>query len=320
MQRSFIIFLLLVLIAAGAAGFALVYDVSPNSNTQATTLIIRKGTPSPAIAQSLAGSGIIRYPYVFLALHYATGETRQFKAGEYVFEAGITPKDVARKLVAGDVVVHKITIPEGYNVREVKELLAAESVLEGDVPADVAEGSLLPETYHFTYGDTRAAVIKRMQTAMQEVLADSWSKRTEGLPFKSPQEALILASIVEKETGVESERARVAAVFINRLNRGMRLQTDPSVVYGIEQQTGTKMEQSLTYADLEKPTPYNTYVIDGLPPTPIANPGMEAIRAVMQPLKTDELYFVATGNGGHNFAKTLDEHNRNVAAYRKALQ
>lgn len=321
MKRGFIIFLLILLALLSGAGY-IAYDyITPNKLTAPATLIIRKGTTSPATAQKLAESGVLRHPYIFFAINYALGASRNFKAGEYLFPAGITPFEVAQKLRKGDVVVHKVTVPEGYNVREIKELLMAEPILEGDITLPIAEGSLLPETYHFTYGDTRDAVIKRMQVAMQEVLADAWKNRKEGLPLATPQEALILASIVEKETGVNDERAHVAGVFINRLKRGMKLQTDPTVVYGIEQQQqGAKMERELTRADLETPTLYNTYIIDGLPPAPITNPGMDAIKAAVQPMETDDLYFVATGTGGHRFSKTLEEHNRNVAAYRKALQ
>jgi UPF0755 protein len=217
------------------------------------------------------------------------------------------------------VIIHKITLPEGWNVRQITELLMAESALEGDITLSVPEGSLLPETYYFTAGDTRNMVIKRMQTMMQEVLADSWNKRKVGLPFKTPQEAMVLASIVEKETGVAKERPLVAGVFINRLRIGMPLQTDPSVIYGIEQVTGEALERPLTRKDLETPNAYNTYMIPALPPTPIANPGIDAIQAVLiDPADTDALYFVASGEGGHRFAKTLEEHNRNVAAYRAA--
>ena len=190
---------------------------------------------------------------------------------------------------------------------------------EGEITRATLEGSMLPQTYHYIYGDTRDDVIARMQAAMNKALDDAWNKRAEGLPLKNKEEALVLASIVEKETGVAEERARVAAVFVNRLRIGMRLQTDPSVIYGIEQQLGDAMNRPLTRADLETPTAYNTYVIDGLPPTPIANPGISAIEAALHPAQTDELYFVATGNGGHNFAKTLEEHNANVAVYRAAL-
>lgn len=299
--------------------FAILTNQQPGPLTADTNIIIRKGMKSQAVAEELGRVGVVRFPYVFFAQQLITGNNKKFKAGEYHFTAGITPNEVAQKLVNGDVVIHKITIPEGWNVREIKAAIQADAVLEGEITRAMPEGSILPETYQYIYGDTRDALVSRMQTAMTKVLDDAWNKRAENVPLKTKEEALVLASIVEKETGVPEERARVAAVFINRLKRGMKLQTDPSVIYGIEQKLGDAMNRSLTLNDLETPTAYNTYVIDGLPPAPIANPGRSAIEATLHPLETDELYFVATGTGGHNFAKTLEEHNRNVAAYRAEL-
>ena len=200
-----------------------------------------------------------------------------------------------------------------FLVREVLTLLKEEPLLEGEVSGDIPEGSLLPQTYHFTYGDQRSTLIDRMRSGMTQTMGELWDKRKPGLPFETQQQALTLASIVEKETGIDSERPRVAAVFINRLRKGMRLQTDPTVAYGLEK-TGAA-SHTLTLADLRTPTPYNTYLIDGLPPTPIANPGRAAIEAVLNPADTNDLYFVATGTGGHNFSATLEQHNkRNVQA------
>ena len=320
MKQGFLYLLVLVISAAGAllAGDQLYYRTPAFEGER--RVIIPKGTRSLDTARLLAEAGAIQHPELFWLIAQATQQAREFKAGEYQFETYTTPQQVMQKLVAGDVVIHKITLPEGYNVRQLRELLAAETVLQGEITLPIAEGSLLPETYFFTYGDTRNDVVRRMQSAMAEVLADHWNKRAENLPLASPQEALILASIVEKETGVVEERARVAGVFINRLRIGMRLQTDPSVIYGIEQETGQALDRELTRADLDKPTPFNSYLIPGLPPTPIANPGADSIAAVMNPLATDELYFVATGNGGHHFAKTLEEHNKNVASYRAVLR
>ncbi len=317
MKKIAALFLLCLFIACAVVGYGAYDYMTPNILSSPTTLVIRKGTPSIAIAKQLADNGIIREPYNFLAINYALGNTRQFKAGEYVFAPNLSPYEAAQKLVSGEVVIHKITLPEGWNVRQITDLLMADTVLEGKITLPITEGSLLPETYYYTAGDTRNTIIKRMQTMMQEVLADSWNKRRSGLPFKTLQEALIMASIVEKETGVATERPLVASVFINRLRIGMPLQTDPTVIYGIEQATGVAMERPLSRKDLETSSAYNTYLIPALPPTPIANPGIDAIQAVLiDPADTDALYFVASGEGGHRFAKTLEEHNKNVTAYR----
>lgn len=312
----FIVFLLTI--AAIAFVATQIYMRSPGPLQAEARVIIPKGTRSLETAKALAGAGVIHFPYWFYAAEIAAGETRKFKAGEYQFEAGISPAAAAGKIIRGEVVVHQVTVPEGWNMREVKAALLAEEVLTGDITREMKEGSILPETYQFTYGDTRDGVIERMQKAMTKALDDAWGKREEGLPFASKEEALILASIVEKETGVAEERPRVASVFINRLRKGMKLQTDPTVIYGIEVEKNAPLERALLYTDLAKPTPYNTYIIPGLPPGPIANPGLSAIQAVLHPEKTDYLYFVATGTGGHNFATNVEDHNRNVALYRRA--
>jgi len=318
-QNLFQLALLFVLTFALVVATSAYYMRTAGNFTSETSVIIPKGTGSLQTVGALAEAGVLRFPYWFYAVQVAIGNTKKFKAGEYAFAAGSTPAQIQEKLVAGEVVVHKITLPEGWNVREAKALLLNDKILSGDITREMKEGSLLPETYQYTYGDTRDGMIARMQAGMIEALKDAWDNREEGLPIANKQEALILASIVEKETGVAGERPHVASVFINRLRKGMRLQTDPTVVYGIEQEKNAPMSRALTYADLEKPTPYNTYVIPALPPAPICNPGLDAIEAVLNPAKTDDLYFVATGHGGHNFSSTLDEHNRNVDAYRKAV-
>ncbi|MDX2074303.1 MAG: endolytic transglycosylase MltG [Alphaproteobacteria bacterium] len=322
MKKIVLSFVFFWLVAGVVGGYGVYYYSAPGTLVQKTNVFIRKGMRSQETAHALAEAGVIRFPQAFYAIHVATGQSKKFKAGEYAFPPGISPKEVAEKLVSGDVVVHKITIPEGWSMREIRAAILLETLLEGDITRPMPEGSVLPETYHYVYGDTRDEVVVRMQLAMRKALEHAWENRAEGLLLASKEEALVLASIVEKETGVADERPRVAAVFVNRLKRGMRLQTDPSVVYGIEQKLGDAMNRPLTRADLEAPTPYNTYVIPGLPPTPIANPGIGAIEAALHPLASDELYFVAIGDGsgGHRFSKTLDEHNKNVAAYRAALK
>jgi UPF0755 protein len=211
---------------------------------------------------------------------------------------------------------YRIAFAEGITSWQVTEGLKSVDVLTGDVADVPPEGSLAPDSYEVRAGDTRASVIARMREAQEVILAAAWEGRAEGLPLESAQEALILASIIEKETGVAEERRQVASVFVNRLRRGMRLQTDPTVIYGITEGRGV-LGRGLRQSELRRPTPWNTYVIDGLPPTPITNPGRASIAAAVNPAETDYVYFVADGNGGHAFAETLAEHNRNVARWRE---
>ncbi|WP_371132668.1 endolytic transglycosylase MltG [Phenylobacterium sp.] len=213
----------------------------------------------------------------------------------------------------GRVVRHFITIPEGFTAEMVAEALSSEASLTGDA-ATPPEGAVLPDTYQFERGDDRAAVLKRMMDARDQVLAMLWAKRRPDLPFSTPEQAIILASVVEKETGVASERPRVAAVFVNRLKSGMRLESDPTIIYGISR--GKPLGRGIRLSELTSPSPYNTYMIDGLPPTAIANPGRAAIAAVLDPPQTSELFFVADGSGGHVFASTYEEHRRNVERWR----
>ncbi len=211
---------------------------------------------------------------------------------------------------------YRVAIAEGTTVWQVVEALKAAGFLSGDVARLPPEGMLAPDSYEVTAGSSRAALLDRMQQAQKARLRKAWAHRAEGLPFETPREALVLASLVEKETGVAEERRQVASVFVNRLKRGIRLQTDPAVIYGLTDGRG-QLGRGLRQSELRKKTPYNTYVIDGLPPTPIANPGEASIEAAVNPAQTDYLFFVADGTGGHAFAATLAEHNRNVAAWRE---
>jgi len=218
------------------------------------------------------------------------------------------------KVVRVDVVRHQLTVPEGFTSEMAVELLAAEPALSGPVAAP-PEGSILPETYDFHRGESRAEVLARMRDAQSKLLAELWAGRAADPPFDTPQEAVTLASIVEKETAVPGERPRIAAAFVNRLKKGIRLESDPTIVYGVSK--GRALGREIRLSELRGETPYNTYVIDGLPPTPIANPGRAALEAVLNPPDTDELFFVADGTGGHVFASTYGEHQRNVARWRQ---
>ncbi len=305
--------------AVCVAIYAFDYYSGEGPLTQPKTILFAHGKGFQAMSDELAEQGVIDKPLLFKAMAVALGEARQFKAGEYHFTEKMTPKSIVVMIANGRVVQHKITIPEGLTIREISKLLQSEPALEGDIPSGLADGSLLPETYQFTYGFKRADLIAEMQKSIQTTLTNLWPKRQSNLPFDTPQKALILASVVEKETGLTNERAHVASVFVNRLRKGMKLQSDPTVVYGMEQAMGAPLGRSLTSADLHTETPYNTYTIDGLPPAPICNPGKASIEAVLNPSDTEDLYFVATGHGGHNFASTLEQHNRNVAIYRERM-
>ncbi len=241
------------------------------------------------------------------------------KAGEYEFAAGSSLIDVLRKIKTGRTLFYKVSMPEGFTSWQVMERLKANEILVGEIENPPAEGVLLPDTYLFTRGSTRQSIIDQMSSAQKKFIEEKWPTRAEGLPFKTPEEALILASIVEKETGQPNERAQVAAVFVNRMRRGMRLQSDPTIIYGITRGQG-KLDRPIRRSDIREKTDYNTYQINGLPPTPIANPGRASIEAVLNPVETEHLYFVADGTGGHVFAKTLAEHNANVRKWRSWLR
>jgi UPF0755 protein len=236
------------------------------------------------------------------------------KAGEYAVPQGASMRQVVDMLAEGRTLLHPITIPEGLTSAMVVELLAASDVLTGPVPAVPPEGAILPETYKVARGADRTRILQQMIADHQEVVEKLWAKRAKGLPIKTPEEAVILASIVEKETGIAHERPQVAAVFVNRLRKGMRLESDPTIIYGVSR--GRALGRGILQSELDRATPYNTYKIDGLPPTPIANPGRDAIAAVLNPPTTTALFFVADGTGGHAFAATYAEHQRNVARWR----
>ncbi len=314
------LFLALLLMAFAAVGVS-VYQYKNTRSRAEMTLIIAPKTGTRAMLSQLHEAGVVPHPMLTVIPMLMNADYKRLQAGEYSFAAGSTPAQVIDTIARGEVVVHKITIPEGWNNWQLRAALMNEPLLVGELPAVIPEGSALPDTMHFARGEARAKVLSRMQKAQSELMATLWPTRAEGLPIATPEEAIILASIIEKETGVGGERALVAGVFTNRLRIGMRLQTDPSVVYGIEAaQGGVPMGRDLTRADLERDTPYNSYTRAGLPPTPICNPGRAAIEAALNPTATDALYFVATGTGGHRFAATLKEHEANVAAYRAVMK
>jgi len=306
-------FAMLLLAAWISYGF---YLYRAPSNQPDTTITIERGTGTLAMLNQLYNARLIPTPWKIMPPVLFDGDYRRMKAGEYAFEERLSPAQILHHIARGQVVVHAVTIPEGFSVAQVRAVLMDEPLLIGKLPLIIPEGSVAPDTLHFQRGDTRASVLSRLQGEQQDILEMLWQKRADDLPFTTAEEALVLASIVEEETGVQDERGRVAAVYINRLRMGMPLQADPTVAYGIAPHG---LDRPLTRADLKRDSPYNTYLRKGLPRTPICNPGRASIRAVLNPPATEDLFFVATGTGGHYFARTLKEHNQNVARYRASL-
>ncbi len=286
-----------------------------NKSISELTVIIKPGTHLTQIAGELVDKGALKYRLPFLAGVIFSGNKSKLKAGEYLIPVKATPLDIVKLIASGKVIVHKLTFPEGVTVVQVIKILKEEVLLEGEITQIPEEGELLPETYTFCYGDNRQNLLNQMKKAMDKTLQELWEKRASDLPIQSPREALILASIVEKESGYVAERARIANVFFNRLRLNMRLQSDPTVIYGLTKGQSI-LERELTRNDLKVPSEHNTYIINGLPPTPIACPGRDALQAVLNPLPSDDLYFVANGSGGHTFTKSLQDHNKEVLVWR----
>ncbi len=281
-----------------------------------TYFLVERGDLPLSVSDRLQQVGAIKNAFLFRVLIRLENKGPEIKAGEYEVPAAASYRDILRLLTNGPTVVRKLTVPEGVTTAEIVAIVKGTDGLVGEVPQDLGEGTLLPETYHYSWGDTREGLISRMRDMMLDAVAVAMASKSENHPIDTPAELITLASIVERETSIPSEQPRVAAVFVNRLKRGMLLQSDPTVIYAI---TRGEMifERRLTYKDLKYPDPYNTYFKLGLPPGPIANPGKSSLMAAANPLITDELFFVADGFGGHVFSKSLSEHNRNVAKWRQ---
>ena len=313
----------LMLVTAGVL-LALLYFIKvqfdrPGPLTTSTVVVIPKGEGVSGIAERLDRDEVIADRGMFMTsiiyFMYLRG-TGTLKAGEYEFRKHASMRQVLDTLVEGKSIDHKISFAEGLTSQQMIERLRANPDLEGTIAEVPAEGTLLPDTYRFQTGDTRLDILERMQAGQQKFLAKMWDKRDPDIVVQTPEQAVILASIVEKETGRADERPRIASVFENRLRKNMRLQSDPTIIYGLVGGKGV-LDHPIQQEELERETAYNTYKITGLPPTPIANPGRAAIEAVLKPAKTKDLYFVADGSGGHAFAPSLEEHNKNVVRWRQ---
>ena len=289
-------------------------------------VIIERGSTTEDIVETLTREGVVTRPSLLWAVllwrdisskFSSEGANRRAKSGEYLFRQSASMSEVVDVITSGRSIQHAITIPEGLTSEQIVERLMQNELLTGEIESIPAEGALLPDTYRINRGTSREALIARMASEQRRVLNEIWSRRAKDLPLRNPRELVTLASIVEKETGRADERPRVASVFYNRLEKKMRLQSDPTIIYGIFGGDGKPADRPIYQSDLEKQTPFNTYIIKGLPPTPIANPGRAALEAVANPSRTPDLYFVADGTGGHVFAETLDEHNQNVRRWRK---
>ena len=319
-SRVFLWFFILFIGAAGLAGGAAFYAYQeytlPGPLAEPKVYVVGKGVGTPEIAASLEEAGIISDARVFSAMSYVTGTRTRLKAGEYEFPAQASMRDVMALIASGKSITYKVSIPEGWTSEMAVARVNANEILEGPPAAVPLEGAIMPDTYVFRRGMTKQKLVQDMQAAQTALLEELWEKRSPLLPIESKEEAVVLASIVEKETGVAEERPLIASVFMNRLRKKMRLQSDPTIIYGIVGGKG-KLVRKLTRTDIETPTPYNTYRINGLPPGPIANPGRAALEAVLSPQPTDFLYLVADVSGGHDFASKIEEHNANVRKWRQ---
>jgi UPF0755 protein len=311
----FIVLLVTILGGALILGHQMLLAQGPLEKSH--NVVIPRGAGPATMAKVLKAEGVISHPLLFRVALMIDPNPKPIKAGEYEMPAHISMASAVDLLQAGKMVQRRLTVPEGATTADVLELLRKTDALSGNITVDVKEGDLLPETYFYSREDTRDALLTRMKEAMDKTLDEAWRKRAAGLPLANKREALILASIIEKETALPAERARISAVYINRLRIKMRLESDPTTIYGV---TGGKGMQGrdLTRADLNSSSPYNTYVVAGLPPGPICNPGRASILAALEPTPRDHsLYFVADGSGGHAFAVNVYEHNRNVARWKE---
>lgn len=319
-KKTFIPLIIIVLLTLSFISLSLLYLITPGPLTATKNIIVYQGTSTKKIALNLQKEDIIRFPQFFTLLAKFYGLTGHYlKSGEYALTERITPLQILKILASGQSIIHKLKIPEGATINEIIEKLYDEELLTGDIEADCTEGFLMPSTYFYSFGDSRQKLLSQMKRLMSETLDELMPQLQANSVIKTRLEVLTLASIVEKEAGNEAEKPIVAGVFYNRLKKKMKLQADPTTIYAIT--LGKyKLGRTLTKQDLLIKSPYNTYHSSGLPPTPIACPSRSSIEAVIKPAKTDALYFVVNGSGGHHFSSTLEMHNMHVQNYRKSLK
>ena len=315
--NAIITILIILMIGVGGAyvyGKQLIEAAGPLKEEKIVNIPARAGKRD--IADTLQREGVIDVnPWAFIGGVYALKASSELKPGEYLFQKNASLRDVIGTIVEGKVVQHAVTVPEGLTSEQIVARLSDNDIFAGSVKEMPREGTLLPETYKFPRGTTREQVIQRMQQTQKRVLAEIWERRNPDVPVKTPEQLVTLASIVEKETGKPDERSRVAAVFVNRLRQKIKLQSDPTIIYGLVGGKGT-LGRPIKRSEIQQPSPYNTYVVDGLPPGPIANPGRASLEATANPARTRDLFFVADGTGGHAFTETYDQHQKNVAKLR----
>ena len=315
--NAIITILIILMIGAGTAyyyGRQLLETPGPLQEDKIVNIPARAGKRD--IADALQREGVINVnPWLFIGSVFALKASSDLKPGEYSFQKRASLRDVIATIVEGKVVQHSVTIPEGLTSEQIVARLTDNDLFSGSLKEMPREGTLLPETYKFPRGTSREQVVQRMQQTQKRMLAEVWERRNPDIPVKSPEALITLASIVEKETGRADERSRVAAVFTNRLRQKMKLQSDPTIIYGLVGGKGT-LGRPIKRSEITQPSPYNTYVIEGLPPGPIANPGRASLEAVANPARTRDLFFVADGSGGHTFTETYDQHQKNVAKLR----
>ena len=317
-RSIFYIILFLALLSSSLLVLNLSYYIeAPIGKSTITNIIIQRGFSVKKIGKELQKEGLVRHPKIFYLVHKLFFKSTPLQSGEYLIPANSSIREIITIMKEGDVVVHKLTLPEGITKKEIFDKITEEKMLVGTITKDFEEGELLADTYYYTYGESKMMLLNRIYNKSKDIIDELWEKRDEDLPISNKKEALALASIIEKETSIESERPRISGVFVNRLRKNMKLQADPTVIYAV-----TKGEyvfnRSITLADLKIDSPYNTYLYVGLTPTAIASPGKKALEAALKPLKTKELYFVADGKGGHNFSSSLNDHNNYVRSYRNA--